>query len=109
NLPRDYDRVRAAVADAARRPGEGTALPALPAGIWGRLAAEAVPRCTIRQAVQARQERVPAGQALGRVCALPTVACPPAIPIAVSGEGIGPAEAELFRCYGVEEVAVTAE
>ena len=109
NLPRDYDRVRAAAADAARRPGEGTALPALPAGIWGRLAAEAVPRCTIRQAVLARQERVPAGQALGRVCALPTVACPPAIPIAVSGEAIGPAAAELFRCYGVEEVAVIAE
>ena len=109
NLPRDYDRVRAAAADATRRPGEGTALPALPAGIWGRLAAEAVPRCTIRQAVLARQERVPVGQALGRVCALPTVACPPAIPIAVSGEGIGPAAAELFRCYGVEEVAVTAE
>ena len=109
NLPRDYDRVRAAAADAARRPWEGTALPALPAGIWGRLAAEAVPRCTIRQAVLARQERVPAGQALGRVCALPTVACPPAIPIAVSGEVIGPAAAELFRCYGVEEVAVIAE
>ncbi len=109
NLPRDYDRVRAAATDAARRPGEGTALLALPAGIWGHLAAEAVPRCTIRQAVLARQERVPAGQALGRVCALPTVACPPAIPIAVSGEAIGPAAAELFRCYGVEEVAVIAE
>ena len=109
NLPRDYDRVRAAAADTARRPGEGTALPALPAGLWGHLAAEAVPRCTIRQAVLARQERVPAGQALGRVCALPTVACPPAIPIAVSGEVIGPAAAELFRCYGVEEVAVIAE
>lgn len=109
NLPRDYDRVRAAAADAVRRPGERGALPALPAGIWARLAAEAVPRCTIRQAVLARQERIPAGQALGRVCALPTVACPPAIPIAVSGEGIGPAAAELFRCYGVEEVAVIAE
>ena len=50
-----------------------------------------------------------AGQALGRVCALPTVACPPAIPIAVSGEAIGPAAVELFRLYGVEQVAVTTE
>ena len=62
-----------------------------------------------RQAVLARQERVPAGQALGRVCALPTVACPPAIPIAVSGEAIGPAAVELFRLYGVEQVAVLTE
>ena len=50
-----------------------------------------------------------AGQALGRVCALPTVACPPAIPIAVSGEAIGPAAVELFRLYGGEQVAVTTE
>ena len=57
----------------------------------------------------ARQELAAAGQALGRVCALPTVACPPAIPIAVSGEAIGPAAVELFRLYGVEQVAVTTE
>ena len=109
NPPRDYERVRAAAADAAARQGERCAPPALPAGIWARLAAEAAPRCTIRQAVFSRQERVPAEQALGRVCALPTVACPPAIPIAVSGEVIGPAAAELFRFYGVREAAVLTE
>ena len=109
NLPRDYGRVRQAAAKALRRRAPGAALPALPAGIWARLAAEAAPRRTIRQAVFARQELVAAGQALGRVCALPTVACPPAIPIAVSGEAIGPAAVELFRLYGVEQVAVTTE
>ena len=109
NLPRDYGRVRQAAAEALRRRDPGAALPALPAGIWARLAAEAAPRRTIRQAVFARQELVAAGQALGRVCALPTVACPPAIPIAVSGEAIGPAAVELFRLYGVEQVAVTTE
>ena len=109
NPPRDYERVRAAAADAAARQGERCAPPALPAGIWARLAAEARPRCTIRQAVFFRQERVPAEQALGRICALPTVACPPAIPIAVSGEAIGPAAAELFRFYGVREAAVLTE
>jgi arginine/lysine/ornithine decarboxylase len=66
----------------------------------------AAPRCTIRQAVFARQERIPVEQSLGRVCALPTVACPPAIPIAVSGEEIGAAALELFRRYGIENVAV---
>ena len=109
NLPRDYGRVRQAAAEALRRRAPRAALPALPAGIWARLAAEAAPRRTIRQAVFARQELVAAGQALGRVCALPTVACPPAIPIAVSGEAIGPAAVELFRLYGVEQVAVLTE
>ena len=41
-----------------------------------------------------------------RVCALPTVSCPPAIPIVVSGEVIGPAVLELFTAYGVETVSV---
>lgn len=36
----------------------------------------------------------------------PTVGCPPAIPIAVSGEQIGPEALELFRRYGVEQVEV---
>ena len=44
--------------------------------------------------------------AVGRVCALPTVSCPPAIPIVVSGEVIGPAALELFAAYGVETVSV---
>ena len=43
---------------------------------------------------------------LGRVCGAPTVGCPPAIPIAVSGEQIGPEALELFRRYGVEQVEV---
>ena len=47
-----------------------------------------------------------AAEALGRVCAMPTVSCPPAIPIVVSGEVIGPAALELFAAYGVETVSV---
>ena len=60
----------------------------------------------MRQAVFAPQETIPAGSALGRVCALPIVSCPPAIPIVVSGEVIGPAALELFTAYGVETVSV---
>ena len=44
--------------------------------------------------------------AIGRVCGAPTVACPPAIPIAVSGEVIDDAAADLFRRYGVKSVEV---
>ena len=64
---------------------------------------------SIREAMLRPQERVPAEKALGRVCGSPTVACPPAIPIAVSGEEIGPEAAALFRRYGVESVEVVKE
>lgn len=61
---------------------------------------------SIRQALFAPHETVPADRALGRVCGAPTVSCPPAIPIAVSGERIGREALELFAHYGVEAVDV---
>ena len=64
---------------------------------------------SIREAMLRPQERIPAEKALGRVCGSPTVACPPAIPIAVSGERIGPEAAALFQRYGVESVEVVKE
>ena len=105
-LPRDFDRVRAAAARAVSCPGTDSAPGDLSPAVWPALARQARPACSIRQAVFARQERIPARDAAGRVCALPTVACPPAIPIAVSGEEIGPAAVELFRYYGIETVSV---
>ena len=66
-------------------------------------------RCSIRQAVFAPQERLPVAQAEGRVCAMPTVSCPPAIPIAVSGEVITPAAVRLMERYHVTEVSVLRE
>ena len=62
--------------------------------------------CSVREALLAPRETIPAAQSLGRVCGAPTVGCPPAIPIAVSGERIGPEALELFRRYGVEQVEV---
>ncbi|MGX8706342.1 MAG: amino acid decarboxylase, partial [bacterium] len=61
---------------------------------------------TIRQAVFAPSEVVPIADAVGRVCAAPTVACPPAVPIAVSGERITRDVAALFRRYGMENLRV---
>jgi arginine/lysine/ornithine decarboxylase len=61
---------------------------------------------SIRQALFAPHETVPVEQALGRVCGAPTVACPPAIPIAVSGERIGEAAVALFHRYGIRTVDV---
>lgn len=61
---------------------------------------------SIRQALFAPHECIAASQSLGRICGAPTVACPPAIPIAVSGERIGPEALELFAHYGVQTVDV---
>lgn len=61
---------------------------------------------SIRQALFSPHETVPAKDALGRICGAPTVACPPAIPIAVSGERIEKAALELFDHYGITSVDV---
>lgn len=64
--------------------------------------------CSIRQAAFAPRETVDAAHSLGRVCGLPTVGCPPAIPIAVSGERITPEALALLAYYGIEQVEVLA-
>ena len=64
---------------------------------------------TIREAVFAASETVPVREAAGRVCAAPAVACPPAIPIAVSGEVLDEAAVKLFLENGLESVRVVRE
>lgn len=61
---------------------------------------------SIREAVFAHSERVNADKALGRICGAPTVACPPAIPIAISGEKIDENMIKIFKRYGIDEIDV---
>lgn len=60
----------------------------------------------IRTAMFSPVEEIPVAQAAGRICAAPTVACPPAVPVVVSGEVIGPDAAAVFAHYGVQTVLV---
>ena len=96
NDPSDFDRLLTAL-------GENHALytPSAPLPL-----AKGERVCSIREALFAPHETIPTGQALGRICGAPTVSCPPAIPIAVSGEVIGPENLALFAQYGVETVDV---
>ena len=96
NTPEDLARVPAAL-------GANRA-PAAPAVSLPLAKGERV--LSIREALFAPQESVPAEESLGRVCGAPTVSCPPAVPIAVSGERIGPEALALFRYYGVKRVDV---
>jgi len=60
----------------------------------------------IREAMFAPHELASIENALGRICGAPTVSCPPAIPIVVSGEEISVDAIWLFRHYGVSQVDV---
>lgn len=108
NPPEDMARVRAALLDLLEQ-AQGALLPEDIGPAFAELASQNKQVRSIRAAVLSPAERVPVEQALGRVCALPTVSCPPAIPIVVSGEEIGPAAVALMHHYGVAEVAVCKE
>ncbi|MGN0465097.1 MAG: aminotransferase class I/II-fold pyridoxal phosphate-dependent enzyme [Lachnospiraceae bacterium] len=64
--------------------------------------------CSIREAIFSASETIEVKEALGRICATPTVTCPPAIPIAVAGEKIGEQAIKLFEYYGISKVDVIA-
>ena len=109
NPPQDFERLTAAVLRIAEELAGPVTLPEETAGEFAALERGLHRRCTIRQAVFAPQEQLPAEQAIGRICAMPTVSCPPAIPIVVSGEQITPAAAAWMKRYHVEEVSVIRE
>ncbi len=100
NSPEDLEKVRAALAAA----GQGSEAPQTPPQM-------ARPRQAmgIRAALLAPAEEVPVAAAAGRVCAAPTLGCPPAVPVVVSGEEISPDAAAVFRYYGIETVRVVRE
>lgn len=64
---------------------------------------------TPRQAIFSPREQVTPENAIGRICATPTVSCPPAIPLVISGERITQDTAALFCRYGIDHVQVVKE
>lgn len=61
---------------------------------------------TIRESIFCESEEIEVQNTLGRVCASPCVSCPPAIPIAVSGEKITEKHIELFKKYNTNKILV---
>lgn len=61
---------------------------------------------SIREAIFSPSEIIDVADAIGRICASPTVSCPPAIPIAVSGERITNTAIKLFERYGIRKISV---
>lgn len=61
---------------------------------------------SIRQAVFSPSEEIPVERAEGRVCGAVKVPCPPAVPIAASGEIIDKSCINIFKTYGISSVIV---
>ncbi len=61
---------------------------------------------TIREAIFSECEEINIENAVGRICASPTVSCPPAIPIAVSGDEITNEHIKLFKRYKIDKILV---
>jgi arginine/lysine/ornithine decarboxylase len=59
-----------------------------------------------RDAMLSATEQVPTADAEGRILAIASVGCPPAIPIAVSGEIIDETTRRAFEYYGIDTVCV---
>lgn len=120
----DYEKVRTALAAFAESGGFCRASAAsvlrdscpgdAAAGNGGAFAASAPPlrfrplprACSVREAVFSPHETLPAAACIGRVCGQPTVSCPPAIPIAVSGEVITEDLIPVLLACGVTELSV---
>ncbi len=61
---------------------------------------------TVRTATLSATEILPLSQCEGRVLAQPTVSCPPAVPILVSGELIDKDAIKRFEYYGIKNLTV---
>ena len=66
------------------------------------------PVLRLREALLAPQETLRVEDAVGRICADPSVSCPPAVPIRMPGERITEEAVEQFLAYGRETVSVVS-
>ncbi len=65
--------------------------------------------CSPRTAMLSPSETIPVEDCIGRILAQPSVSCPPAIPIAVSGEALTGDAVRAFRYWGIEMCSVRIE
>ncbi|MBQ8303316.1 MAG: amino acid decarboxylase [Clostridia bacterium] len=61
---------------------------------------------SIREAILAPSKTLSIRSSVGRICAAPSISCPPAVPIVMSGERITKEDVKLFKHYGIKTVSV---
>ena len=100
NVPDDYARLTASLHSALSRAVKGKPVHD---ELRIRLPERAM---SIRDAVFAPGEDIPVEEAEGRICGAVSVPCPPAVPIAASGEIIDRNCINIFKRYGISSVNV---
>lgn len=61
---------------------------------------------SVRKAVFSKSKTSDIHSALGKICAAPSVSCPPAVPIVVSGEIITEEHIKAMEYYGTEKISI---
>lgn len=97
NSERDLDRLERALLSIVRRQAITDAPPPIP---------RPARVMSVRAAMLAPCEWVAASDSLGRILSAPSVGCPPAVPIVMSGERIDAAAIDCFSYYGIERCLV---
>ena len=64
---------------------------------------------SVREAMLAPAETIPAQAAQGRILAAPCVSCPPAVPVLMCGERVTPEALSVFRYYHIRTLRVVRE
>jgi arginine/lysine/ornithine decarboxylase len=94
---RDFERLESALSTLKAREIAPTRLPS------PEIATRAL---SIRDAIFSPSEKISTKDAAGRICASPTVSCPPAVPVVMSGEIITEGAIELMLYYGIDQIDV---
>ena len=66
-------------------------------------------KMSIRESIFAEHEVILTSESLGRICGSPTVSCPPAIPVVISGEVIDEEAVAILEHYGIQTIDVVKE
>jgi arginine/lysine/ornithine decarboxylase len=98
NTDEELERLVNALSKLPKRSPEKNAHPPHPETLISRISP--------REAMLSASETVQTKNVLGRICASPTVSCPPAVPIVMSGELISERAVELMLYYGIDEIEV---
>lgn len=61
---------------------------------------------SIRQATFAKHKTVFADEALGKICAMPLVSCPPAVPVVISGEIITQDDIKILKRCNIDKIDI---
>ena len=99
NQPIDFERLKQTLLETPRTQP-------LPSSQQALFQVEPTRKLSIRQAILSRQKFVPVNEAIGHICSEPSVSCPPAIPIAVSGEIITKEMVDVLQTYDVQTIAI---